>query len=160
MDAGLLTLLLERDLGLSLDEATPGAVSGWNAVEILWPLNEVFRPRLPHICTVAYRPQFETEADDAIKSAAFAGNCDGWEGLSAGAWRVLLERYLQAQTVALANEAAGNHLMVLPLGLSARGQRGAVMLYLLHGMTLPWAPSDRSSLELPQGPPVASMRLH
>ena len=149
----------ERVLGKPLESIAPQPLSGWQAVEALWPLNERFRPHIVRIRVLPYDPAFELEADDAVAALIDDTNAS-WEGLSAGAWRVLLERQQQAIVVALANETAGNPLMPIPPGLSDVQRTVAVALFLLHGMKLPWPPSDRSGFELPKGSARASLQLH
>jgi len=161
MDSNLLLLFFERQLGRPLDDSVrPEKLSGMDVIAALWPLNDVFRSRLSRISTVKYEERFGSEADDAIVGAVFSGNCDGWDGISAGAWRVLLERHIQALMVAAANEAAGNMLMTVPADSSGAVKRGAAMIFLLHGMKLPWPVKDRSGCELPTGSPTATLRLH
>lgn len=57
----------ERVIGRPLNQTPPVPVSGWEVVEIVWPLNEVFRPFLTRIRTIKYDHRFETFADEAIE---------------------------------------------------------------------------------------------
>lgn len=155
----LMATFVEKSLGRSLSEMSSLSLSGWDAVEALWPLNERFQPHMEQIRSLPYDPSFAGEADIAIESLLSPANSD-WNALSSGAWRVLLERQQQGIVVALANEHAGNSLMSLPVGLSAEQTTVVVALFLLHGMELPWPPEDRSGLELPPGSARASLRRH
>lgn len=84
-----------------------------------------------------------------------------WANLPAGVWRVLMERHLQALVVASANEAAGNSaVMTLPAALPDASISGAAMIYMLHGMKLPFPVKQRSLDEFPQPGAPVSRWLH
>ena len=157
----LLRRLCEREIGRPLEQCRPVPVSGWETVRALWPLNAVLHPRYARLRSVRYDVAFAAEADAAIERLA-----DGvpaaaaWADLSPGAWRVLLERQQQALTLAAANEAAGNPPMVMPEGLPAGARTAYAALFLLWSMKLPFPPADRSTRDLPEGDPPASMRQH
>lgn len=135
-----------------MDEVDGVNLSGWDVVELMWPLNDMFRARLMEIGPLRYDAAFEAEADEAIKAMA-DDPVAPWAGLSPGAWRVLLERHQQLLTVAAANEAAGNPMIKLPAGLEEGDRRIALMLIFLLRMKLPSPPADRSRLQLPSKPP-------
>jgi hypothetical protein len=156
----LLKRLCESELSQPLETTPPTAISAWQAVELLWPLNEVFKPHLQQIRSIRYEKRFESEADDAIERLAFAWALDSWETVSPGAWRVLLERQQQGIAVAIANMKEVAPFMPVPVGLSRDAQRGFVVLFLLHAMKLPFPVADRSGLELPVGDPPASLSRH
>ena len=119
-------------------------LSGWRVVELLWPLNDMFRARWEKIRHLPYIAGFESHADAAIRAFAEAPGAGTWAALPNGVWRVLLERHQQMIAVALANEAAGNPVISLPAGLSEDDQRIGLMLLFLLEMKLPWPPTDRS----------------
>lgn len=151
----------ESILGKPLSQFPPMPVSGWEVVEILWPLNEIFRPLLYRIRSIRYDERFESAADKAIEKYIKLNNFKkAWDGLPGEVWRVLLERHIQLLAVALANEMAGNPVTVLPPGLPDSARLSGIMLLLLHGMKLPWPPEDRSEFEFPEGGPHPSLRLH
>lgn len=131
-------------------------LSGWDVVEILWPLNDMFRPRLREIRSLPYDASFEAAADDAIRAFAETPEAATWKTIPAGAWRVLLERHQQLLVVAMANEAAGNPMTVMPAGLSQQDRLAGLMLLLLLRMKLPFPAADRSRTELPEGSPPKS----
>lgn len=158
-EADLFRRFAEHVLGKSLDEATPEYMSGWQVVEALWPMNERFRPNIIKIRSLPYDSAFEREADDAIERAAFSSDA-AWGDISAGAWRVLLERQQQALVFALANEVEGSPVMPVPSEFSKAERSMAAMIFLLYRMTLPWPPGDRSGFELPSGSAKASLRPH
>ncbi|MEW6490515.1 MAG: hypothetical protein AB1578_21710 [Thermodesulfobacteriota bacterium] len=135
-------------------------ISGWRAVELLWPLNDMFRARLPEIRRLAYDPAFEPEADAAIEAYADAPEAGTWKNLSLGAWRVLLERHQQALAVAALYEAQGRPVMTVPAGFSEDVLRVGLMLDGLLRMKLPRPPADRSRLQLPPEPPGRPARGH
>ena len=151
----------EQVLGRPLNTVKPQWMSGWQVVEALWPLNEIFRPVIVRLRTIPYNPEFEVEADAAI--ALLASNANAWRSadLPAGALRVLLERQQQMLVVAAANEAAGNmRVMPIPPGFSESQRTVAAVLFFLHGMKLPQPPADRSGFEVPEGSAPESLRLH
>lgn len=150
---------IERVTGKPLSTMRPQPLTGFDAVEALWPLNERFRPALARIKSLAYDAAFELEADEAIEGLAKDPIAD-WSALSAGAWRVLLERQQQGIMVALANEKAGNPLITIPAALTVAQRTAVVALFLLHSMKLPWPPEDRSGFALPAGSARASLRPH
>ncbi len=135
-------------------------LSPWKAIELLWPLNDMFRARLRDIRGLPYSTEFEAEADTAIEAYADEPGAGAWAKISPGAWRVLLERHLQALAHALMGQATGNFIMEIPAGLPEYQQRAALMLVWLHGMKLPTPPADRSLFELPEGGPPESWRPH
>ena len=57
----------EKIMGKPLQFIRPVPVSGWQVVEILWPLNDLFRPLLTRIRTIKYDERYELEADKAIE---------------------------------------------------------------------------------------------
>lgn len=150
----------EEVMGKPLDNITPVPVSGWEVVEILWPLNDVFRPFLHRIRSIKYDQKYESAADKAIERYVSLQSAEAWNNLPGEVWRILLERHMQLIAVAIINEKEGNNLTVFPLGLPAHARLGGIMLSLLHGMKLPWPPEDKSRFELPEGGPPSSMRLH
>lgn len=150
----------EKVLGKPLNSVRPDYLTGWQVIEALWPLNERFRTAVFRIRTLAYNPAFEEEADSAIARLAENANAS-WADISANAWRVLLERQLQALMVAGVNEASGNlRFMPIPPGFSAEQRTVAATLFLLHGMKLPYPVTDRSGFEVPSGSAPESLRLH
>lgn len=159
-DIGLFEKLVLQVTGMPLMSQRPVYLSGLQVVEALWPLNEVFRPKLAMVRGLPYDPLFEREADEAIASRALGLPGADWDSLPAGAWRVLLERLQQAIVVAAANEAAGNLLMPIPDGFPENARTAAAMLFLLHQMKLPFPIADRSDMTLPAGSAQASLQRH
>ena len=130
-------------------------ITGEKYMEIMWPLNDMFRAKLVTIRTLPYDKSFESEADSAIKNLT-SNPSNAWANLSDGAWRVLLERHLQMFEVALANIMAGKHLMTLPPGpgMTDDELRIGLSLFWLLGMKLPFPVRDLSGYEFPEAPPV------
>lgn len=125
-------------------------ITGDRYLEIMWPLNDMFRARLDTIRTVPYDSFFEAEADEAIRNLA-TDPPNAWSNLSEGAWRVLLERHLQMFEVAIANIKAGRHLMTLPPGPGLTDDEliiGLSLFWLLE-MKLPYPVHDLSHYEFP-----------
>ena len=156
----LATDYFETIMGKPLDALRPVQLSGWQVVDILWPLNEVFRSVIHRIRTIKYDKRFESDADQAIETFVRSGDVGVWQDLPGETWRVLLERHAQIVTVALANEMQHNSVTVLPEGLPVHAQLCGIMLLLLHSMTLPFPIEDRSLYELPEGGPPSSLKLH
>ena len=136
----------ERCLGSDWRTAAPVRLSGEQVAALLWPFNEVFRPRLSEVEQVAYNPQFEAAADSAIDDLATTMDIEVLGQGPAELVRVLLERHKQLLVVAKANELSGNPVVTtLPYGLSPDQQRVGVALLLLRGMQLPWPPDGQDS---------------
>jgi hypothetical protein len=137
-------------------------LSGWRIIELLWPLNDMFRARLHEIRGLPYRAEFEAEADAAIDALETSPNAKSWSTLSPGAWRVLLERHQQVLTAAAMMEATGEgqDTITIPAGLDEDHQRAALMLLWLRGMKLPFPVNDRAQLELPPRGAPAPWRPH
>ncbi|MDD5044827.1 MAG: hypothetical protein PHG51_04700 [Candidatus Omnitrophica bacterium] len=150
----------EQVMERPIENIPPVKLMGWDVVNIIWPLNDIFRPKWYQINSVRYRVNFEKRADQAIESFVKAPISETWEDLHPGTWRVLLERHTQLIQFAMANEIVGDHITSLPLGFPENYRLPAVMLLLLHSMKLPWKPEDRSQLEAPGSTLPESMRLH
>lgn len=130
-------------------------ITGDRYLEIMWPLNDMFRARLHEIRVLPYSSAFEGEADAAV--ASLADNPSGaWKNISTGAWRVLLERHAQMIEVATANMIAGNPLITLPPGpgLTDDELRVGLALLLLLQMKLPFPLRELSNYEFHATPPV------
>lgn len=150
---------LEAILNAPIETAEPEPLSGWQVICALWPINERFRPRFEHLRSLPYNPAFEAEADQALEHWAKHPG-DAWADRSAGCWRVLLERQMQAITLAVVNQAAGNPVMFVPRGLPTSDRTMAAALFLLHAMQLPWPPEDRSNSSLPSTAALETLRPH
>lgn len=72
----LIKAYVEHALGRPLETCRPVPLTGWQAVEALWPLNERFRPNIHQIRSLPYDAAFEPEADGAIEALVLRG--DGW----------------------------------------------------------------------------------
>lgn len=138
----------------------PRMLSGMDVVAALWPLNDLFRPHLADVGQLPYEPSCEADADAAIEG--FIGHgASAWVNLPASVWRVLMERHQQALVVASANEAVGNSaFMTVPAELPDASIPGAAMIYMLHGMKLPYPVKQRSADVFPQLNAPVSRWLH
>jgi len=151
----------ESVMGCQIDTLIPVPVSGQKLVEVLWPLNDVFRPYMSRIKTIKYDAKYETSADEAIEKFAKNPIPQTWDKLSGQTWRVLLERHTQLLIVGMANDKAGNPSVTsLPLGLPNSACLPGIMLLLLHSMKLPWPSADRSNFEFPEGNHPVTLQLH
>ena len=150
---------LEETMGKSLDDCVPVPVSPDEYLTIMWSLNDAFKEHVHLIKSVKYNKAFEKRADKAIDEFAFGDGVAAWAKLSAGTWRVLLERHMQVLTVALANKAAQDEsITVIPQGFPAEKKQAALMLLLLRDMQLPFPANDQQAVEWLAGDGAASLR--
>lgn len=154
----LFTRYVEMVINKPINNTQPVYVSGLQVVEALWPLNDVFGENFEAIKGFPYDVSFEVEADQAIEDFIFNGSQLG--NISAGAWRVLLERHEQALLLASVNEVEGNNLMPVPAEFPASALLGAAMLFLLHQMKLPFPIVDRTDMQIPSGSALATLKRH
>lgn len=140
-----------------MNDAQIELISWWRVIELLWPLNDMFRARLGDIRALEYNEQYEDEADSAIAAYVKNPGAGAWDEISLGVWRVLLERHQQMLALASYHEATGAPPLKAPAGLGEPDQLLFLMLVLLGRMKLPLPAADRSQLALPQAPssPVA-----
>ncbi len=135
-------------------------LDGWAAVDAIWPLNDLFRPHWALITSLPYVPRLEKAADAALERLVFGGT---WTASDppANVWRVLLERHVQAQQVALANHAQGRAQCVpIPAALPREAWQGAVVLFLHYAMKLPFPIADRSRGAWPEAFQPGSLQRH
>lgn len=145
MDRELLFAFFTKHCGPDWHRSEPVALSAWEAVEALWPLNEHFRPNHLAFRALPYSPAYEASADEALARYTFE---DAWGLVSVETWRVILERQQQAITALPLHEMSGGRPMVhVPPMLPPAARTGAVILAVLHGMKLPFPPDDRAGYE-------------
>jgi hypothetical protein len=134
------------------------ALSPWDLIEALWPLNDVFRPHMARLKTVPYSAGHEMAADAAVLAFAEKGAV-AWTPLNAAVWRVLLERHTQMLMTCTANAKAGREVMwTIPAQLpGALRTRAAVLEWWLR-MTLPFPVLEGEHLQLPSGTTPGPMR--
>lgn len=143
--------------------ATPGTegLSPEKVLEDFWTFHPLFTGRTGVISATPYSTDFDDAADDALAQMALEDSFASWEGISAGTWRVLQERFVYCSTVVAANMAAGKEVIDhLPSGLPPKARARALLLrYLLgHGRTidrrlLPKAPIG-SAPQFPASAPI------
>ena len=151
----------EKAMGKPISLCKPRALRAGDVMKALWPLNDIFHPVVMRIRSIRYRACFEEDADRAIEDFVALGGAEAWENLPPEVWRVLLERHQQWLIVAAANELAGDDIVTyLPADLAERHWLPALMLDILHGMTLPWPAADRSQSELRAPEPPPNPRRH
>lgn len=145
MDREVLFAFFTKHCGPDWPTSAPVALSAWEAVEALWPLNEHFRPNYHAFCALPYSPAYETQADEALTRFVLDGT---WGLIGVETWRVILERQQQAITALPLHEMSGGRPMVhVPPMLPPAARTGAVILTVLHGMKLPFPPDDRAGYE-------------
>ena len=81
MGQNIAIAFFEKFIG-NIDNAEPIPVTGWRMVEILWPLNDIFRPYLERIRSIKYDTKFETDADRAVERFAENPVSETWDDLS------------------------------------------------------------------------------
>ncbi len=146
--------------GIDLHDTEPLPLSGWQFVEAVWPLNERFRPVIERIRSIDYDKAFIEEANEAIRRFINHDN-PNWDDISAGAWRVLLERQQQSITSAVGHFELNNLPVThIPSGLTENQLTPVVSLLSLHNMQLPFPIAERSSMTIPAGSAKASLKLH
>ena len=112
----------------------PVALSPWDGLELFLTFHPMFLARIEAIAATPYLRRFDGEADEGLAQLARFDGFDAWDGMSAGAWRVLYERLAYAEVVALTNEAAGNPVIAhLPAGLDVQSRARALLLQFLLG---------------------------
>lgn len=135
-------------------------LDGWQTVEALWPMIEIFRPHFSQIASLPYLQANEQDADQALLVLANGGQWSATEP-STGAWRVLFERHTQSIAVAAANFAAGNAKLVpLPAGLPPAHHTLAAVLFLQWAMVLPTPPKNAPTFPWPEGAQPESLLQH
>lgn len=155
----LLNAHCEQVLGYSLESCRPVGLGGYDTLESLWPLNDIFRPHLHRLKTVRYKEQHEVAADEAIKN--FVLNGDDWSSLSPVVLRVLLERHQQAILLCTANALADNPVvMYAPAELTGIDLTKFAIVFLWHSMSLPYPVTDESQLDIDAPFEHLSSRLH
>lgn len=143
----LLETLCEKSLQKPLSSCLPEAVSANEAMALLWPVNDLFRPRIHQIQTIKYRKQYETAADKAIEQ--FVLNDSNFADAPLVVGRVLLERHVQAILLCVANSMHNDSpLMYMPSGMSSDVRTKFVIVYLCYAMKLPYAVHDESQLDI------------
>ena len=138
-------LLLEKAPGRRRRDGHFTRLDGMEVVEVLWRLNELLHPHFDQMTSLPYVPDLEEAADAVIK--AYAGRRDTWRS-TGQRLATLLERYIRAQIVVLANYGHGNHsVLPFPAALpeSAIGSRGAVLL-LCDEVVIPRDQSFKASV--------------
>lgn len=112
----------------------PLPVSPREAAMLLFEAGFMFTARMGAIKATPYSPAFDEEADGALAYLANLDDLDGWDRMSAGAWRVMFERYVYAQVVCGANAVARTPVIAhLPRGLDRQSQSRALLLQFLLG---------------------------
>lgn len=135
-------------------------LDGMQIVEVLWPMNDVFRAHHAQIGSIAYSKGFEAEADQALALYVQGGSWTA-SNPSAGVWRVLMERHIQSLSVALANHVQGNtKVMLVPQALPVAKRKFAAMLYLQWAMELPFPVENRATYQWPGAPVPGNLQRH
>ncbi|WP_147395146.1 hypothetical protein [Azospirillum cavernae] len=146
-----LMVFLEERTGLPENSWIPMALTAWDLLGALWPMNDVFRPKLIRIRALRYHARFEAEADEAVIAFSRSPVPSTWDSISSGAWRVLLERHLQMVTVCTANATASEKsIWIIPQELPEGDRTAAAVLEWWLEMKLPWKPRDPGQIELPE----------
>ena len=134
-----------RWLGEGWETAPPTELTGQQVAQLLWPLNDLFRPRIRRMSDVPYDPHFSAGADFAIDAAVETLDLARLADADLRSMRVLLERL--AQTLTATTALRDEPFMEVPADLSEELQRFAVILIVLRSMELPWPPGGPLSVE-------------
>lgn len=114
----------------------PQALSPDDVMALFWTFHPLFAGMSDVIKSVPYSTDFDEEADLALVDLAADDAFDAWPEMSAGAWRVMYERFVFCSTVVAANMVAGTRVIdQIPQGLSETAKARTLLLrYLLgHG---------------------------
>ncbi len=112
----------------------PEPLAPWDAIELFFDLHPMFTAQYDIINSVPFDTSFDEEADGALCQLAMVDSFDGWDAMSAGAWRVMSERLLWSQTVLAVNAARETEVIAhLPIGLDRQSKARALMLMYLFG---------------------------
>lgn len=133
----------------NFEQAPPKTLDNWKVMEVLWELVDVFRPNYKTFRSLPYDPAYEAAADQAIDAFLAHGK---WGLVSLETLRVLLERHSQSIAVIATNEAAGNKVLSVPLGMPDDALLGFFMIFFMYEMKLPLPVQDRSSHDLESKP--------
>jgi hypothetical protein len=102
------------------------------------------------VAVLKYEPTEESDADRII--LIFARNEAATAEISPGAARVILERIMQAIAVLGANTRIESGFITMPGSLPEKILTGALLLWWLLRMELPFSPVDRSTLKATSKP--------
>ena len=103
-------------------------------VERLFDFHPLFTARPDIINAAPYSTVFDEDADAALLALARDDDLASWETLSAGGWRVLLERLIYSEVVVIANQVAGTLVIArLPPGLTRQQEARTLLLQFLLG---------------------------
>ncbi|BBR06991.1 TPA: hypothetical protein ACYFH0_001898 [Klebsiella pneumoniae] len=155
----LLDALCRHELQNPLQSCQPESIDADTALEYIWPLQDRFRKRLHQLKTVRYRPQYEREADKAIRD--YVLNDASWDDIPLVVLRVLLERYQQSIILCVANTLDKSRpLMHIPANLSPHAKTKFAVAFWLYLMKLPYEVTDESALDIDSAFAGLSDRLH
>jgi len=118
------------------------------------PVFALMAQRFDVIRATPYSEDFDEEADGALAALAITDSFESWEDITAGAWRVLLDRMRQAIIVIEAARVGGEPVIeTLPRGLPRHARRQALVLQwlLIHSRSI-----DRQLLPLSEPPELPS----
>lgn len=153
----------EARLGRAPDPRRRTSLSPEEVLQLLWEFHPLFTPRSDAFSATPYAEAFMSEADTALVWLARTDDFASWDGLSAGAWRVLAERlsYLEA-IVARAWLEGAKVFTSVPRGLDRRSKGRFVLLLLLLGeaRTIPPSLLERSGSGAFPGFPEMPLRRH
>lgn len=140
-------------MGDRLHDARPVPVSPNEAMELVWPINDLLLPHLSAIKGVPYDPSAEEECDEALMAFALKPNAATLAPLSRKGWRVLHDRHKGFLAFAAFTEVQGRpSLFMLPEFFPEEERLGALLLYCYIRFPrdlLPTADTPRS----PRGQP-------
>lgn len=117
-------------MGPRVHGAAPRFITPDEAMEIVWPINDLLLPHKQQIAGVPYYRDRERQCDEALLAFAMRPQAPVLEQcLDAEGWRVLHDRHGGFLVVAAANKAGrNNEFVVIPKGLPKEDWLGAIVL--------------------------------
>ncbi|MES1936679.1 hypothetical protein C27AD_10026 [Salinisphaera hydrothermalis C27AD] len=153
--------IAEQALGAPAEALEWEPITPTELGELLWQLEDVFRPYFRIISACPYLPKSERAADDAALNLADAPRPETLFMLAAPTLRVLFERHRQMLTVAGLNSATGSEsIMRMPVNAEPHLRLQIAIAFWLCEMTLPMPVSDQSQIEPPPDPRGSSSIRH
>jgi len=122
---------------------------------LVWPIFQELQGQVAFLGDVKASEEFDPEADAALFAFCETGDFASWEGVSAGAWAVLIDRLKWSIVALMAEESAGTAFTIpLPRVAPAKIRRDAAFLFLLGSPGRTPSPEWRATGgKIPEFPP-------
>lgn len=124
----------EDRLGAAAETAVPLRLSPDDGMRLLFDWGQLFTARMEALGAVSYDIAFDAEADSALCMLARDDSFAAFDAMSAGAWRVMYERWSWAMVVMMTNKMEDTPVIGgLPSGLADNQRTRAFGLQFLLG---------------------------